>query len=364
MTDYIFHELIELTVEIYIDDVVVKSKGYVRHLADLRKTLECTTKHRLEMNPNKCVFGVSAGQFLGFMVHERGIEMSQKIIGAINKVVALEAKVELQSLIRKINFIRRFISNLSGRIYPFRSLLKLKGDQEFIWEPDKQKALDEIKQYFVPPPVLVPPQKHKPFKLYLSADERAIGSTHIQKFEGKERVIYYVSRRLLDAKTKYSLVKGYVFTYTFLALSLDIIYYWLSVWLSKDDVIKYMLSLPILNGRIGKWILALSEFDLRHESAKTILGQIMADFVTQHCGPEINVVEPAPWTLFLDGSSCENGSRIGVVLVSPKGTRFEFSFPIDGPSTNNQAEYQAILKGIRLLREIKADLVEIFGIRC
>ena len=80
------------------------------------------------MNPNKCTFGVSAGQFLGFMVHERGIEISKKTITAINKVVVPETKVELQSLIGKINFIQRFIANLFGKILPFSSLLKLKAD--------------------------------------------------------------------------------------------------------------------------------------------------------------------------------------------------------------------------------------------
>jgi len=68
--NYIIHELIIKIVEIYIDDVVVKSKGYQEHLADLRKALECTKRHGLKMNPKKCAFGVSAGQFLGFMVHE------------------------------------------------------------------------------------------------------------------------------------------------------------------------------------------------------------------------------------------------------------------------------------------------------
>src|SRR6185437_10465871 len=72
--NYIFHELIGKIMEIYIDDVAVKSKGYREHLADLCRALECTRKHGLKMNPNKCAFGVSAGQFLGFMVHERGIE--------------------------------------------------------------------------------------------------------------------------------------------------------------------------------------------------------------------------------------------------------------------------------------------------
>ena len=93
-------------------------------------------------------------------------------------------------MIGKINFIQRFIANLSGKIQPFSSLLKLKANQKFVWGEAQQKAFDEIKQYLTSPPVLVPPpQKHKPFKLYSSTGERAIGSALIQEFEGKERVI-------------------------------------------------------------------------------------------------------------------------------------------------------------------------------
>ena len=107
----------------------------------------------------------------------------------------------------------------------------MKADQEFVWGEEHQKALEEIKHYLVNPPVLVPPQKHKPFKLYLSANERAIGSALIQEFEGKERVIYFISRRLLNAETRYSPVESYVFAYTSPVPSLDIIYYRLNVLL-------------------------------------------------------------------------------------------------------------------------------------
>jgi len=130
---FIFHEFIDTLVEIYIDDVGVKYGDFIKHLADLEKILECTRKHRLKMNPNKCAFGVLAGQFLGFMVHQRGIEISRRSIGAINKVIARANKTELQSLFDKINFIKRFISNLSGKIKAFSPLLKLKADQEFVW---------------------------------------------------------------------------------------------------------------------------------------------------------------------------------------------------------------------------------------
>jgi len=72
-------------------------------------------------------------------------------------------------------------------------------------------------------------------------------------------------------------------------------------------------------------------------------------------------LEVAPWTLFFDGSTCDQGAGIGVVLISPRGKKYEFSLPIVATSTNNQAENQALVKGLELLREIRADVVEIFG---
>ena len=91
--NYIFLELIGKIVEIYIDDVVVKSKGHQEHLADLRRALECTRRHGLKMNPKKCAFGVSAGQFLGFMVHDRGVEISQKLYRPSTKLKPLKRRL-------------------------------------------------------------------------------------------------------------------------------------------------------------------------------------------------------------------------------------------------------------------------------
>jgi len=118
--------------------------------------------------------------------------------------------------------------------------------------------------------------------------------------------------------------------------------------------------MPIMSGRICKWIVALPEFDLRYESVKAVKWQIMADFVTQHCGV-VNALEIVPWTLFFDGSTCDRGARVGIVLISPQGKKYEFSLPIVATSTNNQAEYQALIKGLELLKEVHADAVEIFG---
>nr|AAO66577.1 putative GAG-POL precursor [Oryza sativa Japonica Group]AAT77827.1 putative reverse transcriptase [Oryza sativa Japonica Group]ABF96918.1 retrotransposon protein, putative, unclassified [Oryza sativa Japonica Group] len=358
--NYIYHDLIGWLVEVYIDDVVVKSKEIEDHIADLRKVFERTRKYGLNMNPTKCAFGVSVCQFLGFLVHERGIEVTQRSVNAIKKIQPPKNKTELQEMIGKINFDRRFISNLSGRLEPFTPLLRLKADQQFTWGAEQHKALDSIKEYLSSPPVLIPPQKGIPFILYLSASEKSIGSVLIQELEWKERVVFYLSRRLLDAETRYSPVEKLClclyFSYTRLR------HYLLSNEYSvicKADVVTYMLSAPILKGKVGKWIFSLTEFDLRYESPKAVKGQAIADFIIEHRDDSIGSVEIVPWTLFFDGSVCTNGCGIGLVIISPRGACFQFAYTIKPYPTNNQAEYEAVLKGLQLLKEVEADAIEI-----
>jgi hypothetical protein len=93
--NYIFHDLISKLVEIYIDDIVVKSASVEGHLGDLRKVLEQTRRYGLKMNPKKCAFGVSASQFPGFLEHERGIKIGLKSQKAVKTMVPPTTKKEL-----------------------------------------------------------------------------------------------------------------------------------------------------------------------------------------------------------------------------------------------------------------------------
>jgi hypothetical protein len=297
------------------------------------------------MNPNKCAFGVSAGEFLGFLVHEGGIEVGKKSMKVIDEVVPPTNLKELQSLLGKINFVRIFISNLSQKVLPFSPLLRIKKDQKFVWGNKQQKTFDEIKEYMKEPPVLVPPQLNKPFKLYVAADTQTIGWALIQEFEGNERVVAYLWRKLLDSETRYSAAEFACVYYSctkfrhYLLIAECVVH-------SKFDVIKHMLSMPILNGRIGKWILALSESELKFESAKVVKGQIIADFIAEHRDPSINLLEITPWALFFDGCSGGKGGGVGILLISPRGEMFEFAIPIQPTVTNNQVEYEALLRGL------------------
>ena len=129
----IFHDLLGVILEVYIDDVVIKSAGLGHHLADLRLVLERIRRYSLKINPLKCAFGVSARKFLGFIIHEKGIEIGSKRVEAMKHVGAPTCKKDLQKFLGKVNFLRRFISNLSGKIDVFTPILHLKYEAEFIW---------------------------------------------------------------------------------------------------------------------------------------------------------------------------------------------------------------------------------------
>ena len=137
------------------------------------------------------------------MVHNKGIEINQNKSKAIMETKAPTSKRELQSLLGKINFLRRFISNLSGRTQAFSPLLRLKQGQAFEWNEAHQEAFDKIKIYLSQPPILSPPSWGKPMRLYISASEVSIGSMLAQEDNnGVERAIYYLSRVLNDAETR------------------------------------------------------------------------------------------------------------------------------------------------------------------
>jgi hypothetical protein len=137
----IFHELLGNTVEVYIDDIVVKSAEFSSHIDDLRKAFDKIRRYGLKMNTRKCAFGVSPGKFLGFIIHEHGIEVDPGRIKSIRNVGPPTCKVEVQKFLSKINYLRRFISNLAGKIDAFTPILRLKNDAEFTWGQNSRKRL-------------------------------------------------------------------------------------------------------------------------------------------------------------------------------------------------------------------------------
>jgi hypothetical protein len=182
-------------------------------------------------------------------------------------------KRELQQLIGKINFIRRFISNLSERIEPFMDLVKIKADEEFHWVEEQQRAFEEIKEYLARPPVLVSPQWNRLFYIYLSVGDTSIASMVVQVYDSKEKVVFYLSRRMLDIETTYHEMEKLCLHLFFTGTKLrHILLFAEIIVICKSDIIKHMLSAPVLKGRLRKWMFTLSEFDIRYQPTKAVKG--------------------------------------------------------------------------------------------
>ncbi|KAK2370658.1 hypothetical protein QL285_083688 [Trifolium repens] len=360
-----FHDFIDTFMQVYIDDIIIKSSSEDSHLLYLRQSFERMRRHGLKMNPLKCAFCVHAGDFLGFVVHKKGIEINQNKTKAILETKPPSTKKQLQSLLGKINFLRRFISNLSGKAQAFSPLLRLKKDDSFKWNEEHQKAFDDIKDYLIKPPVLMPPSRNKAMKLYIAASEKTIGSMLAQEDDnGIENAVYYLSRVLNDAETRYTAIEKLCLCLYFSCTKLKHYIKPVDVYVySHFDVIKHMLAKPILHSRIGKWALALTEYSLTYKPLKAVKGQIVADFIVDHSLVEMpqEYVDIQPWILYFDGSKHKHGTGIGILIISPTKVPTKFKYKINGLCSNNEVEYEALITGLEILKDLGAKNIKIRG---
>ncbi|KAG9447196.1 hypothetical protein H6P81_013324 [Aristolochia fimbriata] len=369
----IFDDFLHKRVECYVDDLVVKTKQRANHLLDLRAVFERLRRFQLKMNPLKCAFGVTSGKFLGFLVHHRGIEIDQSKIDAIQKMPVPRNVSELKSFQGHLAYIRRFISNLAGRCQHFSRLLK-KGTP-FEWDDACRNAFNNIKAYLTKPPVLVAPIVDKPLLLYIAAQEKSVGALLAQCDEdNKERSLYYLNRTLVGAELNYTPIEKTCLALIFAVQKLR--HYLLAHstnLISRADPLKYIMSRPILSGRLAKWALLLSKFEINFVPQRAIKGQALANFLADHPVPaewelteefpdeEIFLVEVLPpWDMYFDGAARRNGASAGVLFVSPKKDLLPYSFVLSQICSNNEAEYQAILLGLGIAVEMQLPQLNIY----
>jgi len=194
--------------------------------------------------------------------------------------------------------------------------------------------------------VLVPPKQDRPFYVYLSVGDTSITSVLVQKHVDQERVVFYLSKHMLDVETRYPEIEKLCLYLFFTCTKLHHILLSVeTIVICKLDVIKHMLSIPVLKGQLGKWMFALSEFDIRYQPAKAVKGQALADLIADRINTDVAALFIRAWAMFFDGSACDDGCGVGILLVSPRGATYSFSIRVTTPCTNNIVEYEAVRKG-------------------
>ena len=151
-----FESQIDRHVEAYVDDILLKSQTTSTFLSDLKEVLEVLRKTRMMLNPKKCVFGVTSGKFLGYLVSSRGIEANPDKVRAIQEISPHRSIREMQMLTRRLATLNRFLSLSASKALPFFKVLK-KADS-FSWTEECQQAFEQLKEYLHHLPTLTSPR--------------------------------------------------------------------------------------------------------------------------------------------------------------------------------------------------------------
>ena len=136
LVNKIFKEQIGHNMEVYVDDMLVKSKSLMNHVADLEETFSALRKYKMKLNLTKCTFGVTSRKFLGFMVSGHGIKANPEKIHVIQEITAPKSIKEVQHLTGRVAALNRFVSWSAERCLPF--FQSLKQSKNFYWTTECQ----------------------------------------------------------------------------------------------------------------------------------------------------------------------------------------------------------------------------------
>jgi hypothetical protein len=374
-----FGDLIRDKVEVYIDDIVVKTKRGSTLVEDLTLVFDRLRATHTKLNPDKCVFGVSTGKLLGFLVLYRGNEANPE------KIKAIEAKrppariKDIQKLAGSLAALNRFISRLAERALPFFKLLRKSGP--FSWTEEAEQAFQELKQHLVSLPILVALEPGELLYLYIAEAVEAVSMVLVVERmtqEDQERggsgpaigvrtiqkPVYYVNEVLHEANTRY--LETHKLLYVVLVASRKLRHYFQAhkIMVVTSFPLRAILHNSNATGNIAKWAAELAEFQLDFQPRHAIKSQVLAEFIVEWkpppsaprglnpdsgptpAEPKGPVFTEPHWTLFFDRSARQQVGKAGVVLIDPSGDQVKYMVHLEFKATNNMAEYEELIFGL------------------
>ncbi|XP_013607692.1 PREDICTED: uncharacterized protein LOC106314357 [Brassica oleracea var. oleracea] len=276
LVNKMFADKLGITMEVYIDDMLVKSLHAADHLCHLQDCFKTLNKYGMKLNPAKCTFGVSSGEFLGYIVTQRGIEANPKQISAVLNLPSHKNSRKVQ---------------------------RLTGNKRFIWDEKCEEAFTQLKHYLTTPPVLAKPDIGDILSLYVAVSQAAVSSVLIKEDRGEQKPIFYTSRRMSGPETRYPTLQKMALAVVEAARKLRLYFQSHSVEVLTDQPLRTILQNTNRSGRLTKWAIELGA---------------------------------------------------GVQLQSPTGELIRQSFSFGFPASNNEAEYESLIAGLRLAKAVKA----------
>ncbi|GJV76823.1 reverse transcriptase domain-containing protein [Tanacetum coccineum] len=217
LVDKAFHGQIGRNLEVYVDDLVIKSRTEDEIVCDIEETFKTLRKNNMKLNPKKCTFGVEEGIFLGYQVNTKGIKIC----------------------------------------------------------PDK------MKEHIAKLPMLTAPEEQEELIIYLAASKEAVSAVLMTEREARQMPIYFVSRALRGPKVNYTSMEKLVLALVHASKRLKRYFQAHPIIVVTDQPIKNILSTPKVADRMQKWSIQLEEFDIHYRPIVSVKGQVLADFIVE-----------------------------------------------------------------------------------
>ena len=182
--------------------------------------------------------------------------------------------------------------------------------------------------------------------------------------------VYYIDKRLVDAETRYPEMEKLALALVIPSRKLRLYFYSHPIWVLTNYPLRQVLQKPDASGHLLKWVIELSQFEIKFHPRPAIKGQALADSIAEfsHAPDERPEVAPGPsvpeitrWGLYVDRSSNDGGSGADLILINPEGHRMPCALRFEFKASNNEAEYEALIAGLKLAKEMKVESLEIFS---
>ncbi|GJW05103.1 reverse transcriptase domain-containing protein [Tanacetum coccineum] len=325
LVDKAFQRQIGRNLEVYVDDLVIKSRTEEEIIRDITETFKTLRQINMKLNPKK--------------------RRPQLAISEING---------------KLASLNRFLSKSAEKSLPFFKTLKnCTKKSDFQWTPEAEEAFKQMKKLIAELPTLTAPREREELIIYLAAAKEAISAVLMTDREGRQIPVYFVSRTLRGPEVNYTPMEKLVLALLSASKRLKRYFQAHTVVVITSQPIKQLLSSSEISGRMLKWKFELEGYDIQYRPRTAIKGQILADFIMERPeeeSPDELMAEPEvlpePWTLFTDGSSCVDGSGAGLILTNPEGAEFTYAMRFRFEATNNEAEYEALIAGLRIAEKM------------